>query len=147
MDQTITDPARNALAQAASLTDASGPQSDAGGQDERHEKRIRRFQALFAYSFGKQTYELSFESYIEQFKAHQEEIDTQIKSAAPEWPIDQMNSVDLAILRSTLLEVMTKKTPKKVVINEAIEIAKNFGTDSSPKFVNGVLGKLLIDSE
>jgi transcription antitermination factor NusB len=115
-------------------------------QDERHERRIRRFQALFAYSFGKETYEPSFESYIEQFKTHQEEIDAQIRSAAPEWPIEQMNSVDLATLRSALLEVMTKKTPKKVVINEAIEIAKDFGTDSSPKFVNGVLGKLLIDS-
>ena len=119
---------------------------DASNQDQRHEKRIRRFQALFAFAFGKETYEPSFESYIEQFKEHQAQIDEQIKTAAPEWPIEQMNNVDLAVLRSTLLEVITKKTPKKVVINEAIEIAKDFGTDSSPKFVNGVLGKLLIDS-
>lgn len=115
-------------------------------QDQRHEKRIRRFQALFSFAFGKDTYDPSFESYIEQFKVHQTQIDEQIRTAAPEWPIEQMNNVDLAILRSVLLEVITKKTPKKVVINEAVEVAKEFGTDSSPKFVNGVLGKLLIDS-
>lgn len=123
------------------------PIDDASNQDQRHEKRIRRFQALFAYAFGKETYDPSFESYIEQFKVHQSAIDEQIKTAAPEWPLEQINNVDLAIIRSTLLEVITKKTPKKVVINEAIEIAKDFGTESSPKFVNGVLGKLLIDSE
>ncbi|MEO8581875.1 MAG: transcription antitermination factor NusB [Patescibacteria group bacterium] len=120
---------------------------DDSNQDQRHEKRIRRFQALFAFAFGKETYDPSFESYIEQFIVHQSKIDEQINLAAPEWPIEQMNNVDLAILRSALLEVITKKTPKKVVINEAIEIAKDFGTDSSPKFVNGVLGKLLIDSK
>jgi transcription antitermination factor NusB len=121
--------------------------ADASTQDQRHEKRVHRFQALFAYGFGRETYDPSFQSYIEQFKAHQQQIDELIKVAAPEWPLDQMNNVDLAILRSTLLEEITKKTPKKVVINEAIEIAKDFGTESSPKFVNGVLGKLLIDSE
>lgn len=120
-------------------------QNDTATLDQRHEKRIRRFQALFAYAFGKETYDPSFESYIDQFKLHQEAIDEQISQAAPEWPLHQMNNVDLAVLRSTLLEMMNKKTPKKVLINEAIELAKDFGTESSPKFVNGVLGKLLID--
>jgi transcription antitermination factor NusB len=116
-------------------------------QDDRHEKRIRRFQALFAYSFGKQTYDPTFESYIEQFKLDQPEIDAQIVQAAPEWPLDQINQVDLAILRISLFEAKRKKTPVKVVIDEAVEIAKDYGGDTSPKFVNGVLGKILIDSK
>lgn len=115
--------------------------------DQRHEKRVRRFQALFAYSFEKGTYDPTFESYIKQFVEFQNEIDAKIKLAAPEWPLDQMNRLDLAILRATLLESITKKTPKKVLINEAIEIAKEFGAETSAKFVNGVLGKLLIDSD
>lgn len=119
---------------------------DSTQSDQRHEKRIGRFQALFAYSFGKNTFDPTYKSYIDQFVEHQAEIDHQIATAAPEWPLNQMNTVDLAVLRATLLEVITKKTPKKVVINEAIEIAKEYGSESSAKFVNGVLGKLLIDS-
>ncbi len=119
---------------------------DSTQSDQRHEKRIGRFQALFAYSFGKNTFDPTYKSYIDQFVEHQTAIDHQIATAAPEWPLNQMNTVDLAVLRATLLEVITKKTPKKVVINEAIEIAKEYGSESSAKFVNGVLGKLLIDS-
>lgn len=119
---------------------------DSTQSDQRHEKRIGRFQALFAYSFGKNTFDPTYKSYIDQFVEHQTTIDHQIATAAPEWPLNQMNTVDLAVLRATLLEVITKKTPKKVVINEAIEIAKEYGSESSAKFVNGVLGKLLIDS-
>jgi N utilization substance protein B len=123
------------------------PIDDQQNIDQRHEKRIRRFQALFSYSFDHETYDPSFASFIGQFKEHQTEIDALIMESAPEWPLDQMNRVDLAVLRATLLESMTKKTPKKVLINEAIELAKDFGTESSPKFVNGVLGKILIDSQ
>lgn len=121
--------------------------SDQTSLDQRHEKRIRRFQALFAFSFDKGTYDPTFESYIKQFQENQISIDQQIAEAAPEWPLDQMNRLDLAVLRATLLESLTKKTPKKVLINEAIEIAKEFGAETSAKFVNGVLGKLLIDSD
>lgn len=114
--------------------------------DERHEKRVHRFQALFAFSFEKSTFDPTQLSYIEKFQASQQEIDEKIRIAAPEWPLEQINRVDLSVLRVILLESMSSKTPKKVLLDEAVEIAKEFGTESSPKFVNGVLGKLLIDS-
>lgn len=114
--------------------------------DNRHERRVRRFHALFAYSFGKNTYDPEFAKYIETFREHQAEIDAQIQEVAPEWPLDQMNRVDLSVLRVILLESKLKKTPSKVLIDEAVEIAKTFSNDSSAKLVNGVLGKILIDS-
>src|SRR3989344_1290147 len=114
--------------------------------DDRHERRVRRFQALFSYSFGKQTFDPEFNSYIKTFQDRQTEIDELITQAAPDWPIEQMNKVDLAVLRTILLESLVKKTPKKVLIDEAVEIAKNFSSDSSSRLVNGVLGKILIDS-
>ncbi len=64
---------------------------------------------------------------------------------APEWPVDQLAIVDRNILRLALFEIGSKEsdTPPKVVINEAVELAKTFGSDSSPRFVNGVLGSAL----
>lgn len=74
---------------------------------------------------------------------HREEIDTLITKYAPQWPIQQMKLVDLQILRIAILEGFTGEiTPPKVAIDEAIEIAKEFGGDSSGKFVNGVLGAI-----
>ena len=70
-------------------------------------------------------------------------IDTIIEKAAPEWPIDQITAVDRAVLRLGLYELLfgdRKEVPPKVAINEAIELAKSFGGESSGKFVNGVLG-------
>jgi len=72
-----------------------------------------------------------------------EKIDSIIEKAAPEWPIDQITAVDRAVLRLGLYELLfgnTEEVPPKVAINEAIELAKSFGGDSSGKFVNGVLG-------
>ncbi len=64
---------------------------------------------------------------------------------APEWPVDQLAIVDRNILRMALFEIGAQgsDTPPKVVINEAVELAKVFGSDSSPRFVNGVLGSAL----
>jgi transcription antitermination protein NusB len=71
------------------------------------------------------------------------EIDTFIMTYAPQWPIDQIQKVDLEILRIALWEgFLSNTTPPKVAIDEAIEIAKEFGGDSSSKFVNGVLGSI-----
>lgn len=70
-------------------------------------------------------------------------IDTIIEKAAPEWPIEQITSVDRAVLRLGLYELIfgsREEVPPKVAINEAIELAKSFGGESSGKFVNGVLG-------
>ncbi len=70
-------------------------------------------------------------------------VDKIIQKAAPQWPIDQISVVDRNILRLGLFELIyedKKAVPPKVAINEAIELAKNFGGESSGKFVNGVLG-------
>ena len=73
------------------------------------------------------------------------EIDSKIKKLAPEWPIEQVTIIDRNILRIGIYEIMfdeKKDVPPKVAINEAIELAKTFGGNSSGKFVNGVLGSL-----
>jgi N utilization substance protein B len=70
-------------------------------------------------------------------------LDSLISEHAPEWPLDQVAVIDRNILRIALWEVaFYRKTPLKVGINEAVELAKLFGTDSSPRFINGVLGSL-----
>ena len=73
----------------------------------------------------------------------QKELDTIIEKAAPEWPLDKISMVDRNVLRIGLFELLfgqRDQVPPKVAINEAIELAKNFGGDQSGKFVNGVLG-------
>lgn len=76
---------------------------------------------------------------------HQEGIDQLIEELAPEWPVDQLAIIDRNILRIALFEIGSKvvDAPPKVVINEAVELAKEFGSDSSPRFINGVLGAAL----
>lgn len=70
-------------------------------------------------------------------------LDEQIAEHAPEWPIEQISIIDRNLLRIALWEFAVKgETPLKVAINEAIELAKRFGSDSTPRFVNGVLGSL-----
>jgi transcription antitermination protein NusB len=74
---------------------------------------------------------------------HLDEIDSVIKKTAPEWPLDQIDGVDRAVLRLGIFELMfLKDVPPKVAINEAVELAKTYGGDSSGKFLNGVLGTL-----
>jgi N utilization substance protein B len=74
---------------------------------------------------------------------HQAELDELIQRYAPEWPVDQMAVVDRNVLRIAIYEFsISKATPIKVAINEAVELAKLFGSDSAPRFVNGVLGAL-----
>lgn len=70
------------------------------------------------------------------------QLDKKIQPIAPEWPLSQISRIDLAILRMALYELteMSDVAPPKVVINEAVELAKAFGSDNSSRFVNGVLG-------
>jgi N utilization substance protein B len=71
-------------------------------------------------------------------------IDRLMGELAPEWPVDQIAAVDRNILRISIYEILySPDTPPKVAINEAVELAKLFGSDSSPRFVNGVLGTLV----
>lgn len=72
-------------------------------------------------------------------------IDSLIEKCAPEWPLDQVTAVDRNILRLGIYELMFgnyDEVPPKVAINESIELAKSFGSDASPRFVNGVLGTI-----
>lgn len=125
------------------------------GIDLRHQKRVKLMQDLFARDFNNLIGQNKIDQngaivnqetsqILEEILKDVAKLDQQIISAAPERPISQINKIDLAILRLILFEAKTKNTPVKVLINEAVELAKNFGTESSPKFVNGVLGKLLI---
>lgn len=76
--------------------------------------------------------------------AHQSEIDDLIHIYAPEWPVRQMAVVDRNILRIAIFEIaIHAKTPPKVAIDEAVELAKTFASDSAPRFINGVLGTLV----
>ena len=78
--------------------------------------------------------------------AHKDALDAIIQRIAPEWPIEQMAPIDRNILRLAALEILFQEdTPPKVAINEAVELAKLFGSDSSSRFVNGVLGTLLAE--
>ncbi len=75
---------------------------------------------------------------------HQQEIDALIERVAPEWPVEQIAAIDRAILRLAIYEIVfAGQTSPKVAINEAVELAKGFGSDSSRRFVNGALGALV----
>jgi transcription antitermination protein NusB len=119
---------------------------DTSAIDPRHLRRIEVMQLVFSYAFR-----LDDQQQKDFLVAHPDmvelienvpAIDQQIQSLAAERPLSDINKVDLAILRSIVFEWNTKKTPKKVLIDEAVELAKEFGTESSPKFVNGVLAHL-----
>jgi len=75
-----------------------------------------------------------------EFQTHMDRLITRF---APEWPLDQMAVIDRNILRIAMFEfLVTDETPVKVAINEAVELAKVYGSDSAPRFINGVLGTL-----
>lgn len=80
---------------------------------------------------------------VEGVIKHMEEINNLIAKHAPEWPLDQITTVDRNILRLGIFELkFSPNIPSKVAINEAIELAKSFGGESSGRFVNGVLGAI-----
>ena len=109
--------------------------------DPRHKKRQDIVQLLFSYSFLDQ--KINNEK-AKEIISKLGEIDTIIADIAPEFPIEKINKVDLAILRLAIYELQfEKETPPKVIVDEAIELAKEFGGDASPGFINGALGKLL----
>jgi N utilization substance protein B len=131
----------------------------------RHLGRIVALQSLYEYEFRVQSEDSTvsieeildrnlarYESAIDDKSFVQElvqgvleqqaDLDIQIQPIAPEWPIEQIARVDRTILRIGMYELIHRgdKVPPKVVINEAVELAKAFGSDNSSKFVNGVLG-------
>jgi N utilization substance protein B len=128
----------------------------------RHLSRTIAMQSLFAWDFNNRTEDLKtvIKKNVDEFADNVEdpafiyslvegvaekltEIDAVIVKTAPEWPIEQIPLVDRNVLRLGIYELMfLKEVPPKVAINEAVEIAKTFGGESSGKFLNGVLGTL-----
>lgn len=128
----------------------------------RHLSRTIAMQTLFAWDFNGREKKLKdiinenffnfapdfndggfAEELVSQVFSNLEKIDAYISKYAPEWPIDQITIVDRNVLRLGIYElVFSDKVPPKVAINEAIEVAKNFGGESSGKFINGVLGSI-----
>lgn len=109
--------------------------------DPRHRERISVFKDLFAQSFKNLTF---LHPKTNDLISHQIAIDSAIQKAAPQWPLKKVGKVDLAILRLAVYELLIlKKEPPKVIIDEAVELAKEFGSESTAPFVNGVLGTIL----
>lgn len=141
----------------------------------RHLGRIVALQSLYEYEFRRQSNDENLDlnevlsRNIERYKEsiedktfvqelvdgvldHQEELDAKLQPMAPGWPLDQIARIDRNVLRIGLYELLHKggTVPPKVVINEAVELAKAFGSDNSSKFINGVLGtayRTLVEAE
>ena len=110
--------------------------------DPRHQKRTRIMKDLFAWDFQKEKTPSIPKS--KQIIKHLKKIDNELVKAAPEWPIEQINKLDLAILRLAVFELIIEKdVPYKSVVDEAVELGKEYGNESSPSFINGVLGKII----
>lgn len=107
--------------------------------DPRHKRRRQAVKDLFANSFS--TQQIGDIASLVMEKS--DELDIEISQSAPQWPIDKLNKIDLAILRLATYEYLFTDTPDKVVVDEAVELAKEFGGESSPPFINGVLGHIL----
>ena len=108
--------------------------------DPRHQRRRHLLQELFRRDFHEQAIEKTAKTIYDNHS----ELDTQIQNAATEFPINKINKVDLAILRLAVYELIyEKKEPPHVIVDEAIELAKEYGNDTSPSFINGVLGKII----
>lgn len=131
----------------------------------RHLGRIVALQTLYEYEFRTQSADTSakvdeilarnldryettiedrgfVENLVEGVLAEQADLDAKIQPIAPDWPIEQIARIDCNILRIGLYELLHQADliPPKVAINEAVELAKAFGSDNSSKFINGVLG-------
>ncbi len=88
------------------------------------------------------------ERLVKGVNAHQQELDDVLQPVAPDWPIAHIARMDRIVLRIGVYELLHEKdVPPKVVINEAVELAKAFGGENSSKFVNGVLGTVLRNKE
>ena len=131
--------------------------------DPRHTSRKLALSSIFSWSFCEPDIDknvetsaemleeegISYDDELTKFivngvREHTDEIDKIVEECAPDWPIDKIAKIDLVILRIAIFEVLFgKKTPVKVAIDEAVEIAKEYGNDTSHKFINGVLGTVV----
>lgn len=107
--------------------------------DPRHLRRREAVKFLFADTFTKQP---SQPELVRDILKQKVKIDKKIRNAAPAWPIDNLNRIDLAVLRLAVYELGKGEAPPKVIIDEAVELAKEYGSESSSSFINGVLGTI-----
>lgn len=119
--------------------------------DGRHLARMRLMQALFVDEYKNQSwenFEIEFnQQALEEIRDRKSYYDEQIQKVAKERPLSDLARVDLSILRLILHEHEKKKTPVKVLINEGVELAKEFGAEQSYAFINAVLEKILLNEE
>ena len=113
-------------------------------KDPRHEARVSAMKALYQ-SIMSPDASAAVNPTAGHVAKKVRAIDRLIAKNAPAWPIEQIAPIDMATLRLSIWELLykDKKEPYKVVVDEAVEIAKEFGSESSPKFVNGVLGTII----
>ena len=111
--------------------------------DPRHLKRREAIKVLFAQDFTPQP---NIPDLVKNILSQKETLDAEIVKAAPSWPINNLNKIDLSILRLAIYELKRGETPPKVVIDEAVELAKEYGSESSSSFINGVLGTIFNDN-
>ena len=120
--------------------------------DPRHERRLKLVQSLYAYLFqpAEGTFippDKNLQSEIDAINSKKSEIDHFISLYAPKYPLDTISKIDLCILRLAIYELKFNKTePEKVIINEAVELAKELGNERSYAFINAVLGSVLKDT-
>ncbi len=111
--------------------------------DTRHQQRIKIVQELYAYSFLPQQGFKKFDSKTQEIIKRMQELNEQIKKFALKFPIEKIAKVDLAILQLAIYElIIEKKEPPKVIIDEAVELARELGSERSYAFINAILGKI-----
>ena len=103
---------------------------------------VKRFLAVRLQSGDLEEFCLSL---LQGVKRNQDELDAMLAKIATNWSLDRMAGTDRNVLRLGAFEILYTKTPQRVAINEAVELAKRFGSRQSAQFVNGVLDKLLAD--
>lgn len=118
--------------------------------DARHKQRIEIVQSLFSREFHQNEsanhdlYEHSHHDTVKAIYSHLPLLDNHIRTYAPKYPVEKLSKVDVNILRLALFELLfEKKHPTKVVINEAVDLAKELGNERSYAFVNAVLGSFV----
>lgn len=111
--------------------------------DSRHQKRIKIVQELYALSFNSDKNLFTADKKTQSIIKNKVEINKEIEKFAAKFPLDKIAKIDLAILQLSIYELtFEKKEPPKVIINEAVELAKEFGSPRSFAFINAVLGKV-----
>ncbi len=108
--------------------------------DPRHQKRVKLLKEIFSLEFSDQP---NISEITQNILVHKSFFNKKIQKYAPKFPVEKIAKIDLAILYLALYELLIeKKEPVKVIIDEAVELAKEYGSEKSYAFINAVLGKI-----